>query len=379
MRCSTPPVTPADSSGERCGFRRSPRAGGQSLRGAAAKPGCPPWRDGQCGSGPCRSLPRRRRPGFARCGSSRIDHEAPGRDLVVAAADRREPPHDSARRASSSCSACFPTPDGPPLFRSYSLSGPSPPSSIGSASRWNPTAPGERYLSGSVRVRRRRSRRQRPEGQLHAATGRRPGGAAERGNRRDAGARHAARPGGERIASRGLVAPRRSQRELTFICRGGAAASRLARGRSHIWYSRPDADDRVGRDYDATGRLTVEDLERLHVPRERGLLPLRPSTFMAELAGGLSGWGVARGRDPFRGLRGSAPALTPGVVATPARPPHQPAGTPGTGPLVSFARSGLSVRWRPSDDRACSSWRKRVTCPSGGRAARASATTARAD
>jgi ferredoxin len=29
--------------------------------------------------------------------------------------------------------------------------------------------------------------------------------------------------------------------------------------------------------------------------------------------------------------------------------PHQPAGEPGTGPTVTFARSGLTVRWRDQD------------------------------
>jgi ferredoxin len=28
-----------------------------------------------------------------------------------------------------------------------------------------------------------------------------------------------------------------------------------------------------------------------------------------------------------------------------ARPPHAPAGPPGTGPEVAFARSGLTIRW----------------------------------
>lgn len=34
-----------------------------------------------------------------------------------------------------------------------------------------------------------------------------------------------------------------------------------------------------------------------------------------------------------------------GVVATDRPTPHQPAGDPGTGPVVSFTRSGLNVRW----------------------------------
>ena len=45
---------------------------------------------------------------------------------------------------------------------------------------------------------------------------------------------------------------------------------------------------------------------------------------------------------------GPQESLTPGIAPAPARVPHPPAGPPGTGPLVSFARSGLSVPWNPS-------------------------------
>jgi ferredoxin len=38
-------------------------------------------------------------------------------------------------------------------------------------------------------------------------------------------------------------------------------------------------------------------------------------------------------------------AQTPGVVGASPRPPHPPAGGPGTGAPVSFARSGLTVNW----------------------------------
>ena len=40
--------------------------------------------------------------------------------------------------------------------------------------------------------------------------------------------------------------------------------------------------------------------------------------------------------------------MTPGIAAAPPKPPHLPAGAVGTGPLVSFARSGLNVRWGPA-------------------------------
>jgi ferredoxin len=38
-------------------------------------------------------------------------------------------------------------------------------------------------------------------------------------------------------------------------------------------------------------------------------------------------------------------SLMPGVVGAKSRLPHPPLGARGTGPLVSFARRGLTVRW----------------------------------
>jgi ferredoxin len=48
-------------------------------------------------------------------------------------------------------------------------------------------------------------------------------------------------------------------------------------------------------------------------------------------------------------LFGGGPPLTPGIVGAPVRAPHLPDGPVGTGPFVSFARSGIAVRWRETD------------------------------
>jgi ferredoxin len=45
---------------------------------------------------------------------------------------------------------------------------------------------------------------------------------------------------------------------------------------------------------------------------------------------------------------GAGPASTPGIAAAPPRAPHPPPGPTGTGAMVSFARSGLNVRWQPA-------------------------------
>jgi ferredoxin len=72
---------------------------------------------------------------------------------------------------------------------------------------------------------------------------------------------------------------------------------------------------------------------------------------MTDMRGALTGLGI----DPARihtELFGTLDSINPGITdasRTPSStPPHQPAGEPGTGPLVTFVRSGLSVRWMDS-------------------------------
>jgi ferredoxin-NADP reductase len=122
----------------------------------------------------------------------------------------------------------------------------------------------------------------------------------------------------------------------------------LARGRSRIWYSQPAADDREGREYDAAGRVGMKAFDQLGVPREGDFYLCGPSSFMGDLRTGLTAWGVPSARIHSE-LFSGGPSRTPGMSATPARAPHQPAGIPGTGPLVSFARSGIAARWRQEE------------------------------
>jgi ferredoxin len=58
---------------------------------------------------------------------------------------------------------------------------------------------------------------------------------------------------------------------------------------------------------------------------------------------------VAAGLDPAHihsELFGALPPINPGIVdGAPRKPPHAPPGAPGTGPSITFARSGLTVNW----------------------------------
>ena len=66
--------------------------------------------------------------------------------------------------------------------------------------------------------------------------------------------------------------------------------AKLPHARSHVAYSRPDATDRLGIDFDAAGRLTVAVLEKLGVPREADFYVCGPPAFLDDFTAGLSAW-----------------------------------------------------------------------------------------
>ena len=110
----------------------------------------------------------------------------------------------------------------------------------------------------------------------------------------------------------------------------------------HVYYSRPDAGDRLGIDYDAPGRVTADVIGSIGVPADADFYLCGPAEFLADLRSGLDSLGIPAERQHVE-LFGAAPALRPGVLPTPSRQPHPPVGPPGTGPMVSFARSGVAA------------------------------------
>jgi len=139
----------------------------------------------------------------------------------------------------------------------------------------------------------------------------------------------------------------RNRQNHPFAVESRSLLQALARVRSHILYSRPNADDRLGRDFDSTGHLGMGVLERLGVPRRANFYLCGPPTFMRHLTTGLAAWSVPFDRIQTEIFSGGE-SKAPGVVATVQRPPHPPIGESGGGPLVSFARSGIATRWNPS-------------------------------
>jgi ferredoxin-NADP reductase len=240
-----------------------------------------------------------------------------------------------------------PAPEGPALLRSYSLSG--EPSDV----RWRlgvkrePNGAAGAYIEDGLKVgdlidvSAPRGAFTLTQGDgplvlLSAGIGSTPVLAmlhalAAGGSRRDVWWVHGARNGAEHA----------------FAAEAQALLKSLSRGHSHIRYSAPDPQDRAGVDFDRPGRLDLRVLQELGAPREADFYLCGPAAFMSALTADLTSWGVSAERLHSENF-GAGPSLTPGVVAAPPRPPHLPDRVAGLGPMVSFARSNLALRWDPA-------------------------------
>src|SRR5271167_784669 len=136
----------------------------------------------------------------------------------------------------------------------------------------------------------------------------------------------------------------RNSGEHPFAAETRALLKALPRSDSHICYSAPGPQDLPAVDFDTSGRLRVTVLQERGVPRDADFYLCGPTAFMGDLTADLAALGVAAHRIHTE-IFGSGPSKTPGVAAAARRPPHLPDGPAGSGPLVSFARSGLNVRW----------------------------------
>jgi ferredoxin-NADP reductase/ferredoxin len=137
----------------------------------------------------------------------------------------------------------------------------------------------------------------------------------------------------------------RNGHEHPFAAEARSLLASLPNAHAHVYYSHPDSDDVEGRDFDSTGRLTASELAGLNPPTTAEAYICGPTAFMDETSAGLAALGIDASRirtEPFGPEAGS----TPGIAATSGRAPHPPAGDPGDGPTIAFARSDLTIPWR---------------------------------
>jgi ferredoxin-NADP reductase/MOSC domain-containing protein YiiM len=153
------------------------------------------------------------------------------------------------------------------------------------------------------------------------------------------------------------LAAEKSQREIWWIYgarnridhpfaeESRSLLKQLSRGRGYIVYSRPAATDQVGADFDAPGHIDTPLLERIGVSRESDFYLCGPTSFLQTMRDGLRTWGVLAG-NVHTEIFGALESITPGMAQV-VHTPHLPQGPSGSGPPVSFARSGITAAWDP--------------------------------
>jgi len=114
----------------------------------------------------------------------------------------------------------------------------------------------------------------------------------------------------------------------------------LRHAHERIFYTAADADAPRASNV-ASGRPT---LAGLGLPADASAYICGPTPFMNDMRDALAEIGIAPDRLHTE-LFGALPAINPGVVDPAHATPHQPPGRPGSGPQITFTRSGLTVRW----------------------------------
>jgi ferredoxin-NADP reductase/MOSC domain-containing protein YiiM len=236
---------------------------------------------------------------------------------------------------------------GPPLFRSYSLSGPGPTERYRISVKIEPNGAAGTYLREHVRVGDGLDVSS-PRGSFVLQSGEGPVVLLSAG----IGATPV-------LAMLHALAAARSRRRVWWLhaARDGehhpfAAEVRrlmpaLAHGQSYVCYSRPGSHDKIGETFDASGHLSRSVFEATGVPAEADVYLCGPTRFMADMKGLLAGLGMARERIHAEIFNGGE-SMTPGVAGGVTPAPHLPKDDRDTGPLVSFARSGIAAHWNAS-------------------------------
>jgi ferredoxin-NADP reductase len=237
-----------------------------------------------------------------------------------------------------------PIADGPPLFRSYSLSGPVSTERYRISVKIEPNGAAGIYLKEHVRVGDALDVSS-PRGSFILQSGERPVVLLSAG----IGATPV-------LAILYALATSRSTQQVLWL---HAARDRkhhpfaaevrrlilaLPHGRSYVCYSRPGASDKMGEDFDAAGHLLSSIFDQVGVSREADIYLCGPTPFMTDMKEALATFGVAPEHIHVEIFNGSE-SMTPGVVGGVTLAPHLPKDDSNTGPLVSFARSGIAAHW----------------------------------
>ena len=122
---------------------------------------------------------------------------------------------------------------------------------------------------------------------------------------------------------------------------------KLPNAHAYVCYSGPGVDDKMGEHFDFAGRLSRSLFDKIGIPRDADAYLCGPSQFMADMKETLAAFGVTPQRIHAESFSGDN-FKTPGGIRATHKAPHLPADEDNTGPLVSFARSGIAAHWNAS-------------------------------
>jgi ferredoxin-NADP reductase/MOSC domain-containing protein YiiM len=117
----------------------------------------------------------------------------------------------------------------------------------------------------------------------------------------------------------------------------------LPHAQQHVFYTGGNADV----SFIVHGRLNRESIVALGLPTDATVYLCGPSSFMDAMREALTATGI-NPANIHTELFGALPPINPGVVlSAQSVRPHPPDGPPGTGPRITFSRSGFNVNWSP--------------------------------
>ncbi len=138
----------------------------------------------------------------------------------------------------------------------------------------------------------------------------------------------------------------RRPREHPLAAEASALLKSLRHAREYVFYSQATPAE-LHRRHAVSGHLTKDTLAALGLPASAQAYVCGPPAYMADMRDALSAAGIGQSSVHTEQF-GALPATTPGVIGQAAAAPHPPPGPPGTGPLVTFARSGVSAPFAAS-------------------------------
>jgi ferredoxin-NADP reductase/MOSC domain-containing protein YiiM len=120
--------------------------------------------------------------------------------------------------------------------------------------------------------------------------------------------------------------------------------SQLPNARSRVWLTRSSTPLDGSTPGIMLGRLDSDGLRALRFPSASSAYVCGPVAFIEAMTLALIDIGIAP-TSVHSELFSALSSLNPGVVPRASITPHPPTGRPGSGPSVTFARSGLTVNW----------------------------------